>query len=121
MTEDRFSNMKRADTPLDEEVRGLRLACGAVGVVFGPLIIGSSIVGLVLGLIASAYLIQAEGAKGLWAREIGAQVAAKIAWVKSEAEARNITGVLDTARAKARAVYDTAAHEVRMQGHHRTP
>ena len=106
-----FSSMKRADEPLDEEVNGLRLALGAFGVFFGPLLVGSSLIGLVLGLAAATFLIDADGATGLWAREIGAQVWAVIARLKAEADTRNLPDVLRAARARAAKLGAAAAHE----------
>lgn len=70
---DRFSNMRRADEPLEEETRALQVVMGLLGFIIGPRILGSSIVGMVLGATAGGALVNAGGTTGLWAREIGWQ------------------------------------------------
>jgi hypothetical protein len=113
---DDFRNMKRADEPLDDEVTGLKVALGTLGVVLGGGLLGSSLVGLMLGIAAASALMrvrrprgselvgqtavrrsgsvprraQAEGSTGLWAREIGLQVSEQLARLKSEAQTRNV-------------------------------
>ena len=72
---DQFAGMKRADTPLDEEERALQVAGGALGVLIGPRIVGSSLIGLVLGLYGATVMANRSGRSGAWAREIGAQMA----------------------------------------------
>jgi hypothetical protein len=70
-----MDNMRRADTPSDEEERTLQIICGGIGVVLGPRLVGSSLVGLVLGAATATALANAGGRTGLWAREIGWQAA----------------------------------------------
>ena len=97
--------MKRADEPLDEEVLGLQVALGMLGILLGPLIFGSGLLGLVLGVVGAKSMIRADGAIGLWAREIGAQVSAAGMWLRTEADARNIPNLLSQGRTKASEVW----------------
>jgi hypothetical protein len=108
-----FSNMKRADEPLDEEVSGLRIACVTLGVlVIGPLFLSSSLLGLFAGWFAATYLIGASGTTGLWAREIGAQVHEMLSTLRSMAEDRDIPGMLATAKSTCGNLYTTCATEL---------
>lgn len=71
---DQFSDLRRADEPLDEEKWALQLVLGSLGVFIGPIIFGSALIGLAIGLAGASALINAGGTTGLWAREIGWQV-----------------------------------------------
>jgi hypothetical protein len=72
---DQFSNMRRADTPLDEEKRAMQVICGVVGMVIGSCLLDSALVGMAVGVYAAGGLVNAGGSTGLWARELGWQAA----------------------------------------------
>lgn len=101
----RLAQMKRPDEPLDEEVRGLYVLGATGGFVFGPILFGSSVLGLVIGVQLGPLLAFVEGPRGeriraagweswrLW--RIQADRANKTwAIVQREAEERGVTEVL---------------------------
>ena len=86
---------------------------GALGLLLGPLLLGlSRLVGLVLGVVSAAVLIRSDGATGAWAREMGAQVSQLKVWLLSEAETRKLPDLARSARAKAKALWASAATEI---------
>lgn len=109
---DDFRNMKRADKPLDDEVTGLKVALGTLGVVLGGGLLGSSLVGLMLGIAAASALMRAEGSTGLWAREIGLQVSEQLARLKSEAQTRNVPDRLRACQATAVSLWSSTRREL---------
>ena len=101
----RLSQMKRTDEPLVEEVRGLYIVGATGGLVFGPLLFGSSLLGMIVGVQVGPSLAFTGGPRGermratgweswrLW----GIQVRrARRAWLvtRREAEARGLTPLL---------------------------
>ena len=71
--DDRFAQMRRADDPLEEEVRAMQAICIVLGILVRPG--GSNIIGGTLGYFSGTMLVNAGGTTGLWAREIGWQTA----------------------------------------------
>ena len=113
---DQFAGMKRADTPLDEEERALQVAGGALGVLIGPRIVGSSLIGLVLGLYGATVMANRSGRSGAWAREIGAQMSEKVTSLRrkatEEAQRREIPALARDAKAAAARVCQTIGNEL---------
>ena len=106
-----FSNMKRADEPLDEESRGFKVLCATAGFLLRPA--SSSLLGLCLGLLAAAVLIDQPGSVGLWAREMGAQVWGVWARLRSEAETRGVPEAYASGCAKVAACLSACITELR--------
>ena len=73
LSADKFSNLKRADGPSEEETRSLQIIMGVFGWLIGPRFAGSAVMGALCGYTAGAALVNAGGSTGLWAREIGWQ------------------------------------------------
>ena len=73
LSADKFSNLKRADGPSEEETRSLQIIIGVFGWLIGPRFAGSAVMGALCGYTAGAALVNAGGSTGLWAREIGWQ------------------------------------------------
>ena len=98
----RLSQMKRTDEPLEEEVRGLYIVGATGGLVLGPLLFGSSILGMIVGVQVGPSLAFTGGERmratgweswRLW----GIQVRrSRRAWLiaRREAEARGLTPLL---------------------------
>ena len=101
----RLAQMKRPDEPLDEEVRGLSVLGATGGFLVGPILFGSSLLGLVIGVQLGPVLAFMEGPRGDRVRAAGWEAwriwriqvkRAGKAWlaVEREAEARGVTRVL---------------------------
>lgn len=67
-------DMRRADEPLEEEIRGLQVLGGITGFLVGPHVCGSSVLGIFFGILLGKYLAMAEGRRGAQFRELGWQV-----------------------------------------------
>mgnify|MGYP006133638305 CR=1 FL=1 len=81
----RPEDMKRADEPLQEEIRGLQVLSGAVGFVVGPPLVGSSVLGIFCGILLGNFLIFQEGRSGAAARELGWSVARALEYITQRA------------------------------------
>jgi hypothetical protein len=102
-------DMRRADDPLQEEIRGLQMIGGVLGFVFGPLLCGSGVLGIFLGVMLGNYLAFIDGRRGAMLREAGWQVFGHVAtgrrrthelWtsLRESAQARGVPEALTSAR-----------------------
>eukprot|EP00325_Prymnesiales_sp_UTEX-LB-985_P009785 CAMPEP_0174697752 /NCGR_PEP_ID=MMETSP1094-20130205/3523_1 /TAXON_ID=156173 /ORGANISM="Chrysochromulina brevifilum, Strain UTEX LB 985" /LENGTH=167 /DNA_ID=CAMNT_0015894789 /DNA_START=326 /DNA_END=829 /DNA_ORIENTATION=+ len=99
--------MRRADEPLEEERRALRVLCGGIGIIIGATVLGSALVGLTIGIASAGALIDAHGTTGLWAREIAAQAA-------QFAESRSLPEYTQSAIRTAKTMGSAALAELRV-------
>jgi len=105
--DDDFSDMRRADEPLEEERRALQIICGAVGLLVGSRFLGSALLGLTFGIASAGALLSAGGTTGLWAREIG--------WQASQfAESRSLPQFTESAVRMAKTVGDATLAELKV-------
>ena len=101
----RFSQMKRTDEPLEEEVRGLYIVGATGGFVLGPLLFGSSFLGMIVGVQVGPSLAFTGGPRGermratgweswrLWGIQVRRARRALVV-ARREAEARGLTPLL---------------------------
>lgn len=90
----RFKEMKRADEPLDEEVKGLSVLASAVGLFFGNIFLGSSFFGVLLaiqGFEAGPLLAVQQGEMGDQMRAAGWKTSKCMSQLAREAERRGVT------------------------------
>ena len=97
----------------DEEARGLQLLCGAIGVCFGPLLVGTSLLGMVLGLLIATLVLESSGSPGLWGREIGFQVMKQLRALLGEVDGSAIRDLLASIRKQAGRLWRTVGVELK--------
>jgi len=72
---DPYAGMKRADLPLNEEVLALKAVGGITGLLLGPLLFRSALLGACLGVYCAHTLAFERSRRGARARELGYQLA----------------------------------------------
>ena len=94
---DPYFKMKRADLPLEEEVRALQVVGGCLGAVLGGFLIRSSLVGAAVGTLGGRAVAFEPGRRGALARELGWQLAEQ-----TQTRRRQLKEVLVNMKAEAR-------------------
>ena len=78
-------DMKRADGPLDEEIIGLQVLGGTLGLLVGGRLLGSSVLGVAGGALAGRACAYEPGLRGARARELGWQLSQRGLQVRERA------------------------------------
>ena len=119
-----FEEMKRADDPLEEELRALQIIGGLLGSILGPRIVGSSVIGITLGVLGGRALAYQPGAAGLQARELGWQLSQAVVGqrergeqalglLRRESETRGLPELWNSTRAAAASLVAGVVSEAR--------